>query len=152
MKLYKKLGYAGLMIFLVLFSGCKKILQEHPQAGIVPSFFGTQAGLLGGLTAVYNDLRAHWGTEGFSLIAVGGTDEHLMGASNSTQKFYTYNGLQGADMNGSIWNTAYQDINTLNGVLQFGQTVDMAATTRAQYLAQAKFLRAFWYYHLVITF
>ena len=152
MKLYKKLSYAGLILLLTFFSGCKKILEEHPQSGIVPSFFSTPAGLLGGIAAVYNDIRAHWGTEGFSLSWVGGTDEHLQGASNSAQKFYTYNGLQGSDMNGSFWATAYTDINTLNGVLEFGQTVDMAATTKAQYLAQAKFLRAFWYYHLVASF
>src|SRR5438046_10458240 len=156
MKFYKKLSYAGLIFLLTFQLGCKKILEEHPQSGIVPSFFSTPAGLLGGISAVYNDIRAHWGTEGFSLSWVGGTDEHLQGASNSAQKFYTYNGLAGGDMNGSFWATAYTDINTLNGVLQFGQATDVStaftAATKAQYLAQAKFLRAFWYYHLVISF
>jgi hypothetical protein len=152
MKPYKKIIYSGFVLLLTIHSGCKKILEEHPQSNIVPSFFNSPAGLLGGITAVYNDLRAHWGTEGFSLTSVGGTDEHLTGASNSAPKFYTYNGLQAADLNGSIWAIAYRDINTLNGVLEFGQTVDMLPATKAQYLAQAKFLRAFWYYHLVITF
>ena len=152
MKLYKKFIYAGLIFLLTFSVSCKRILVEHPQSGIVPSFFNSPAGLLGGIAAVYNDLRTHWGTEGFSLSWVGGTDEHLLGASNSAPKFYTYNGLASADMNGSFWATAFTDINTLNGVLQFGQTVDLPAATRAQYLAQAKFLRAFWYYHLVISF
>src|ERR1044071_1794359 len=105
MKLYKKFIYAGFVIKLTVFSGCKKILEEHPQSGIVPSFVSTPAGLSGGITAVYNDLRAHWGTEGFSLSWVGGTDEHLLGASNSAPKFYTYNGLAAGDMNGSFWGT-----------------------------------------------
>ena len=93
-----------------------------------------------------------WGTEGFSLFTVGGTDEHLMGASNSAPKFFTYNGLASSDMNGSFWNVAYQDINTLNGVLLYGPDAALADSVKRQYLGQAKFLRAFWYFYLVQTF
>lgn len=130
-------------------TGCKKILEEHPQSQIVPSFFGTPGGLLGGISGVYNDIRALWGTEGFTAQMLAGTDEYLKGASASGVNFYTYNGLSSGDMNGGLWNVAYTDINTLNGILQFGQTVDLPAATKLQYLAQAKFLRAFWYFHLV---
>ncbi|WP_336517658.1 RagB/SusD family nutrient uptake outer membrane protein [Pollutibacter soli] len=143
-----------LLIFFMVIgtAGCSKILQEKPQSGIVPSFFNSPAGVLGGIAGVYNDLRSVWGTEGFSLQSVGGTDETLMGASNSTAPFYTYNNLTTGAMNNGWWNIAYQDINTLNGVLEYGQTVELPEATRLSYLAQAKFLRAFWYYHLVITF
>src|SRR5258705_12281230 len=152
MKFYKKLSYAGLIAVAFLSAGCKKLLEEHPRAGIVPSFFNTPAGILGGISAVYNDIRGAWGTEGFSQQAVGGTDEHLMGASNTANNFFTYNGITTGAFNNSWWNTAFQDINTLNGVMQYGQAVDLPASTKSQYIAQAKFLRAFWYYHLVITF
>src|SRR6266513_572316 len=151
MKLYKKLVCIVMICIAISISSCKKLLQEHPRSLIVPSFLGTPSGLLGGLAGVYNDIRSFWGTEGFSLTAVGGTDEHLMGASNSAQKFYTYNGLASADMNGSFWGIAYQDINTLNGILEFGASAAMDAALKQQYLAQAKFLRAFWYFHLVKT-
>jgi hypothetical protein len=86
------------------------------------------------------------------LFTVGGTDEHLMGASNSAPKFFTYNGLASSDMNGSFWNVAYQDINTLNGVLLYGPDAALADSVKRQYLSQAKFLRAFWYFYLVQTF
>jgi hypothetical protein len=152
MKLYKKISCIGLIMVLVFATGCKKLLEEHPRAGIVPSFFNTPDGILGGISGVYNDIRSAWGTEGFSLQAVGGTDEHLMGASNTANNFFTYNGITTGAFNGSWWNTAFQDINTLNGVLQYGETVSLTAATKAQYIAQAKFLRAFWYYHLLITF
>jgi starch-binding outer membrane protein, SusD/RagB family len=150
MKSYKIISF--IFLIAVVSNGCKKILKEAPRALIVPSFLATPSGLLGGIAGVYNDIRSQWGTEGFSQFTVGGTDEHLMGASNSAPKFFTYNGLASADMNGSFWNVAYQDINTLNGVLQFGPGADMDAALKQQYLAQAKFLRAFWYFHLVQTF
>src|SRR5438105_5660871 len=153
MKLFNKIMCIGLFtIAAVVGNSCKKLLEEHPQSGIVPSFFNSPAGVLGGIAGVYNDIRSLWGTEGFSLFTVGGTDEYLQGASNSAPKFFTYNGLASSDMNGSFWNNAYQDINTLNGVLQFGQTINVPDATRKQYLAQAKFLRAFWYFYLVQTF
>jgi len=149
MKLNRKIALMVTASALIAVTGCKKILEEHPQAQIVPSFFGTSGGLLGGISGVYNDIRALWGTEGFTAQMVAGTDEHLRGASASGTNFYTYNGLSSGDMNGGLWNVAYTDINTLNGILQFGQTVDLPAATKQQYLAQAKFLRAFWYFHLV---
>ena len=152
MKFYKLISCAGLIFLLTVNINCKKLLEEKPRAGIVPTFFNTPAGILGGIAAVYNDIRSAWGTEGFSQQAVGGTDEHLMGASNTANNFFTYNGITTGAFNNSWWNTAFQDINTLNGVLQYGQSVDLPAATKAQYIAQAKFLRAFWYYHLVITF
>jgi hypothetical protein len=150
MKSYKIISVIFLMA--AFSNGCKKILKEEPRALIVPSFLATPSGLLGGIAGVYNDIRGQWGTEGFTEFTVGGTDEHLQGASNSAPKFFTYNGLASADMNGSFWNAAYQDINTLNGVLQYGPGADMDAGLKQQYLAQAKFLRAFWYFHLVQTF
>ncbi|TMI79892.1 MAG: RagB/SusD family nutrient uptake outer membrane protein [Bacteroidetes bacterium] len=152
MKSYKITSLFFIFLIAIFSNNCKKILKEEPRALIVPSFLATPSGLLGGIAGVYNDIRSQWGTEGFSEFAVGGTDEHLMGASNSAPKFFTYNGLASADMNGSFWGIAYQDINTLNGILEFGASAAMDAALKQQYLAQAKFLRAFWYFHLVQTF
>jgi hypothetical protein len=145
MNLQKRIACIGFITATVLGAGCKKMLEEHPQSGIVPSFFNSQAGVLGGIAGVYNDLRSEWGTEGFSMQTIGGTDEYLMGASASSTKFFTYNGLASSDMNGSLWTIAYQDINTLNGVLKYGSALT-DSTARKQYLAQAKFLRGFWYF------
>ncbi len=152
MKLFKNISFATMLIAVALLgNSCKKILEEHPQSSIVPSLFNSPAGVLGGISGVYNDLRSAWGTEGFSLEMVAGTDEHLAGASASGLAYYTYNGLTPSS-GGGWWNTAYTDINTLNGVLQFGASIDLPDATRKAYLAQAKFLRAFWYFHLVQAF
>jgi starch-binding outer membrane protein, SusD/RagB family len=151
MNRFKNISVAALLGIALLGSGCKKLLEEHPEAGIVPSFFNTPSGVLGGIAGVYNDIRGQWGTEGFSAEMVAGTDEHLSGASASGIQLYNYNGLTPSNF-GSAWGTAFTDINTLNGVLQYGQTIDLPDATRKQYLAQAKFLRGFWYFYLVQTF
>ncbi len=131
-------------------TGCEKILEENPQSQIVPSYFNSQAGVLGGIAGVYNDIRSQWGTEGFTIEMQAGTDEFIQGASAGTPVPYTYNGLNGSNF-GSAWGIVFQDINTLNGVLQYGSTIDLPDATRKQYLAQAKFLRGFWYFYAVQT-
>ncbi len=141
---------AGILALTLISSGCNKVLEEHPQSQIVPAFFNTPAGVLGGIAGVYNEIRNLWGTEGWSMQLTAGTDEVLEGASATSTDFFTYNPLSSNDESGGIWTTAYTDINTLNGVLQFGAALTgLDAATKAQYLAQAKFLRAFYYFYLV---
>ncbi|RYC68027.1 MULTISPECIES: RagB/SusD family nutrient uptake outer membrane protein [Spirosoma] len=148
MKSIKVGALLGLMALLS--TGCEEILEENPQSQIVPSYFNSPSGVLGGIAGVYNDIRGQWGTEGFTVEMQAGTDDFLQGASSGGGPAYTYNGLNGSNF-GSAWGVAFQDINTLNGVLQYGATIDLPEATRRQYLAQAKFLRGFWYFYLVQT-
>src|ERR1700735_4201179 len=80
-KQYKKIVFASLMVMVLMNLSCKKLLQEHPESIIVPSIFTTEGGLVGGIGGVYNDLRSLWGTEGFTMQCLGGTDETQEGAS-----------------------------------------------------------------------
>ncbi|MGI4751518.1 MAG: RagB/SusD family nutrient uptake outer membrane protein [Janthinobacterium lividum] len=160
MKSYKKIAILLTAVISTLgISSCKKLLEQDPKASITPQFFATSGGVLGGITGVYSDLRNLWGTEGFLYYTNSGVDETLVGGGSSAGGvdfgLYTnyvnnitdvYNGLYG------IFGIAYQDINSLNGVLQYGPTAFADVPTRTAYLAQAKFLRAFYYFHLVETF
>jgi hypothetical protein len=151
MKQFKIICFASLAAMVLMTVSCKKILEEHPESAIVPTIFTTEGGLYGGVAGVYNDLRSLWGTEGFSMQTLGGTDETREGASATSPDFFTYNPMNSSDETNGWWNNAYQDINTLNGVLFYAksQTPD---TIVNQCVAQAHFLRAFWYYMLVINF
>jgi hypothetical protein len=151
MQQYKKIGIASLLAVLLSTFSCQKILQEKPEASIPPTIFSTEIGLVGGVGGVYNDLRGLWGTEGFTMQCLGGTDETLEGASATSPDFFTYNPMNSADESNGWWNNAYQDINTLNGVLQYAKSLP-ADTVVNQCVAQAHFLRAFWYFYLVIDF
>lgn len=140
-----------LIVFTLLFClSCGKILEEHPQSQIVPSFFNSASGVLGGIAGVYNEIRGQWGTEGFSSEMQAGTDEFIQGASSGGGPVHTFNGLNSTNF-GSAWAASFTAINTINGVLKYGQSIDLPEATKKQYLAQAKFLRAFWYFYLVQT-
>ncbi len=145
--------YVVILGAILLTSGCNKILEENPRSNVTPSAFATPQGLLGGIAGVYNQLRSNWGTEGFTLFQMAGTDEHLMGgsASASAQHAFTYNGLTGSDFGGGFG--VYSSINALNGILELGPTTaGLDAATLKTYLGQAQFLRAYIYFFLVRTY
>jgi starch-binding outer membrane protein, SusD/RagB family len=152
MKSFKKINslYAILLGAILLTSSCSKILEEHPKSNVTPEVFGTPQGLLGALSGVYNSLRGAWGTEGFTINQMAGTDEHLMGGSAQNQRVFTYNGLASTDFNGGFG--LYSSINVLNGVLEKGPGAGLDAATLKMYLGQAYFLRAYIYFYLVQTF
>ncbi len=157
MKLFKKISILTISLISISAVSCKKLLVENPRANITPQFFTTPGGVLGGIIGIYGDMRNLWGTEGFTNITLAGTDEYLAGgsATSSTIPFFTYTNLVGnitAYNAVSIFGVAYQDINTANGVLQYGPSAFPDAETRTEYLAQAKFLRALYYFYLVQTF
>lgn len=159
MKSYKKIAVVLTTLGVIGVSGCKKILDQSPKANVTPDVLASAGGVVGGITGVYSDLRNLWGTEGFLYYTNLGVDETLAGggASNggvafATYKNYTNNVSDVYNALGGVFNIAYQDINTLNGVLQYGVAAFPDAPTRTAYLAQAKFLRALYYFHLVQTF
>jgi starch-binding outer membrane protein, SusD/RagB family len=153
MKLLKNIkpGYVLILSSMLLIFGCKKLLVEAPQSSLTPSAFATPQGLLGGIAGVYDQIRGAWGTEGFTIAQMAGTDEYLMGASAGNPRLFTYNGLTGSDFSGNFG--LYSSINNLNGILQLGPTTSgLTAATLKTYLGQAQFLRAFLYFYLVQTY
>lgn len=142
-------------VSLLVSSGCKKILEEQPRASIDPSYFKTPEGIQGGIAGIYSSFRGHWGTQIFTQLFSAGTDESLKGAAADVQHWFTYNNAliksTTNDYSG-FWNGLFIDINTANGVLEYGANANMPAATKTQVLAQAKFLRGFCYFYLVTTF
>lgn len=143
----------GVLLFAT--TGCKKLLEEQPRLGFAPTFFTTTDGIQGGIAGVYSSFRGQWATQIFTQLYNSGTDESLRGAAADVQHWFTYNQplikSSTADYEG-FWNTLFIDINTVNGVLQYGADANIPAATKTQLLAQAKFLRGFCYFYLVTTF
>jgi len=137
---------------LLIGNSCTDLLKENPQSKITPASFATPSGILSGIAGVYNDIRSTWGTEGFTVQQVTGTDECLEGGGSSSYHILcTYNGITGSTFSGGFG--FYSDINVLNGILTLGPTTQgLDATTLKAYLGQAQFLRAFLYFYLVQTY
>ena len=150
MKIYQKISLFVVLTMMITTFSCKKLLQENPKSSLYPAFLGTQSGIFQAITGVYSDLRYFYSSEGNVIGFYSGTDEQRYGGSAATTVFATYNGLNSG--NTVSWNSMYEDINTLNGAIQYAGTVSFDPTIKAQYVAQAKFLRAFIYFYLVQTY
>jgi hypothetical protein len=155
MKQYKKIVSAVLLIITMLIgNSCTDLLKEKPTSTITPAALNTAPGILAAIAGVYNDIRSQYGTEGFTVAQMAGTDEQLEGGgSSSFHRLCTYNGIASGDFtNGFNW---YSDINVINGVLENAPTIpvnQLDAATLKVYLGQAQFLRAFLYFYLVQTY
>lgn len=140
---------------LLAASGCKKLLEEQPRTAFTPTFFSTSDGIQGAIAGIYSSFRGHWGTQIFTQLFNAGTDEALKGAAADVQHWFEYNNAvikSNTNNYEGFWNSMFININTANGVLEYGANADIPAAQKTQLLAQAKFLRGFCYYYLVTTF
>lgn len=139
--------FAGCFIFL---AGCKKTLVEDPKSILVPNFFATSQGLQQGLDAAYAGMRNYWGAQDLFTITVIGTDEYMRGIDgNSDINLYSSNYTSSNGSVNNIWKAAYTFINTCNGVIDNAAKVDLPVATKNSLVAEAKFLRANYYFVLV---
>jgi starch-binding outer membrane protein, SusD/RagB family len=133
---------------LIALTNCNKKLQEDPDSLLIPSFFQTSQGLQAGLDAAYAGMRNFWGAQELFTATVIGTDEFQRGTDgNKDINLYSYTSSHGTTT--TLWRAAYVFINTCNGIIDNADKVDMPAATRNSILAEAKFLRANYYFILV---
>lgn len=127
---------------------CSNFLEEQPRSSLTPDFFKTEQGVNYGLTAAYSGLRFQYGPQGAMIITNLGTDETTVGAAytaGSVCNNYESNLTANSDFQ-TPWNRNYTYINTCNGI------VDFASDNNSDLVAEARFLRAQYYFNLVSTF
>ena len=136
------------IIFFLAVTACNKKLEEDPKSILVPDFFQTSQGLQSGLDAAYAGMRNFWGAQDLFTVTVIGTDEFMRGVDgNSDINLYSYTSTHGTVAN--LWRTAYVFINTCNGIVDYAEKADLPKATKDKMVAEAKFLRANYYFILV---
>lgn len=143
----------ALLSSLLMCSSCGSILDEQPRSQFDPTFFTTEEGIEGGLTALYAHLRYIYGNGYYLNICETGTDEYTYAQSadnNFKDADFTDAGSLTATSSRSdvLWGQAFTNINTANGVIENGE----AAGIDESLLSEARFFRAFDYFLLVQTF
>lgn len=132
-------------------AGCLD-LKEDIVSGVTASYYETDTGLRDGLNATYSTLRHFYGAEPGAFLTTAGTD--IYGKGTQRPQFFDYSaGLNPSDpFFADVWDDFYWGINTANAVIGRAERVDMDPAKRAQLVAEARFLRAFYYFHLVQMF
>lgn len=138
------------MVAAGLSAGCKKKLIEEPRSILTPAFFSTTQGFQQGLDAAYAGTRLFWGNQDYFTITVIGTDEFKRGIDgNSDINVYSSGYTPSTGVINANWKNAYTFINTCSGIVDNAPDVDIPETTKKRMVAEAKFLRANYYFILV---
>jgi len=134
-------------------TSCSDVLDEQPRSQFDPTFFTTKTGIEGGLTSLYAHLRYFYGNGYFLNSVETGTDEYTYAQSaDGNFKDADLSGVGSMTPNnsiaGSIWGTAFPNINTASGIIENGADAGIDASL----LAEAYFFRGFDYFLLVQTY
>ena len=141
-------------VLLLTTAGCNDVLQEQPRQ-LTPDYFRTAQGLNSGITAAYATFRNYYATEAGMNLTVYGTDEFTHGQQQTNPPLNVYNNQLNPSQGqvGVPWQRAYQAINTCNGIIELGPAAtELTEADRNTLIAEAKFIRANWYYVLVHQF
>ncbi len=147
------LSAAAIGMLMLLFTSCSKILQETPRSIITPDFFHTEAGVSGGITSLYANLRNIYGNAYYYNTGETGTDE-VTYAQSADGNFLVMDLSGQGDITSQtsrsdvLWNNSFGAINTASGVIQNGTQAGVSPSL----VAEARFFRAFYYFQLVQTF
>ena len=141
------------MMSAVGLSSCSDILEEQPRSSFDPSYFKTQKGVEGGLTALYSHLRNIYGNAYYLTSLEAGTDEYTYGHSaDGNQKDIDMTGVGNLTpqtvRSDAYWGQGFSDINTASYVIENASEVGIAPSL----VAEAYFFRGMHYFNLVRTF
>lgn len=153
----KKIFYiTAITSVFILGPACTKELKEENHSNLTVDFFATAQGVDNGLLAAYAGLRNIYGPEeGIEVFTNLGCDEMRLANGNRTTNAVTYNSSFNSsnEFSATIWNNSYRLINTCNGLVDFGAKVTgISDAVKKEKIAEAKFLRAFYYFNLVQLF
>ena len=146
------------LLFLIpalVFTSCNKMLDEDVRSQAPYDYLNTPSGFEDAVRAAYSSLRNYYGQERGMTLTVFGTDTYTNGADGSFKYVnqYTPNLDARVSIIREIWNEFYIAINTCNTVIDMASQVQgITDKTRAIRVAEARFLRAHYYFVLAQMF
>src|SRR4030095_9874906 len=145
-------GLFTLFLFATILS-CNKKLIEEPRSTLVPDALNTAQGVQMALDAAYAGARLFWGNQDFFTVTVIGADEYQRGVDgNNDINVYNSSYTPAHGTVNANWRNAYTFINTANAVIDNADKVGLSESNKSRTIAEAKFLRANYYFILVQFF
>ena len=141
----------------LLLSGqsCKDILDEKVISSIGNDYINTPKGFEDAVRASYSSLRNFYASERGLTMSEYGTDIYQAGADGSYKGFQFYDSQLNSsyDIIQQLWEELYRGINTCNAIIERAPgTAGVADATKKLRVAEAKFLRAHYYFILTQQF
>ncbi|MCD7935409.1 MAG: RagB/SusD family nutrient uptake outer membrane protein [Tannerellaceae bacterium] len=141
------------LISCLILTGCD-ILDENPKTILTPAgYYDTKTGIETLVNACYSRLRGFTASNTHLLrLTEQGTDIFESGVDGAIN-FDDYNISLTSEEITQVWEDCYIGINACNTVAYYMPLVsDMTESEKEVRLAEARFLRAYMYYHLIMQF
>ncbi len=136
---------------LLMSTSCQDLLKEEVISNIGNDYINTAKGFEDATKAAYSSLRTFYGTQLGLTFTEYGTDIYATGADGGYKGFHFYDTqIQPTiDYLSILWDEMYRGINTCNAVISRASAVTgVPEATKKLRVAEAKFLRAHYYYIL----
>ncbi len=138
---------------------CKDFLEEDNKTGETADLtYSSKNGVLGLLANCYSYGRGWYGKEAALGLSEMGTDLFYFGYDNKQKSLCQYN-ITSAALESNVadnpcldqyWEMLYAAVDACNNALVYiDQCAELSETEKQQYTAEAYFLRAFYYFHIV---
>ncbi len=155
LEIHKCFSYLAVIISTFLITGCQDFLDKPLQGELTQqSFPSTSDDAMQATNAIYYTLRDANFHTGFYPILDIMSDDARKGSNPSDQAStigaydnFTFNSTEGSLER--WWNTLYQGIKRANVVINKVPAIKMDTKLQTQYIDEAKFLRALFYFNLV---
>lgn len=141
------------MLSIILLGACNKQLEEYNPSGLtVDQVFSTPDGFETLVTAAYSYNRWWYGKEEGYSIAEMGTDLWTSGTGDKYSDLTQYLNLQASNaVMAGLWKQLYAAVNLCNLGIARVDKAGFADNIRVTRDAELRFLRAFYYWHIVET-
>jgi len=148
----KNISFAIIAITILINSGCQKKLEiSNPNTPTTENFWQTPTDALYGVNTMYSTYHRPGLCRNQFFINIIRSDEGYSTSPNATL-INNFDRFIVTDYNlwemRSFWQDCYIGINRANQVLDNVPNITMDETLKSQYIAEAKFMRAFFYYYL----
>jgi len=137
-----------ILLVIVVFCSCSEdILTEDPKSFLTPeSFPNNEKDAIAATNASYSRLHSNARDLYYGFV---GTDEAFQGFHNQRAITWFINLNEFDEDAASFWQTDYQGIARCNAVIDLVPQVDMQEVLKQRLIAEAKFLRGYYYFNLV---
>lgn len=147
-----KIKYLAVIIVLAFTVSCEDFLKEDPKSLLTAQYLETEAGVNSALYSAYSDLRYVYGGESAMNATCSGTDEWQKGPDGNANFNLYETGMAADGAISGLWNWGFTAINTSNAVIKYAPLSGMNEENVKKVTAEAKYLRATWYFLIVQTF
>ncbi len=143
------------MLLALFFSGCESFLDKNPQGNLTQATFPTsESDAILAVNAVYSTMLDLSYNSGIFPLTDIMSDDARKGSNPTDQSseigpYDNYTATKTGNELRSWWATLYQGIKRANVVIEKVPGIEMDATLRSRYIAEAKFLRGLYYFDLV---